>query len=125
MVTPDQDLQRRAVFTVFGMLHVKDPATARMNEFMGDDSPNSPFTRAKLVTVQADISTVLPVSSTSWQVDWQETTRDRDGSLVGKPVPWRATMEIYITPPGTNATQTDIQRNPLGLWVRDFNWQQR
>jgi type IV secretion system protein TrbF len=81
--------------------------------------------RSAKVTVNTDISTVLPITENTWEVDWQETTRDRDGSLVGQPIIMRATLEIYIVPPSTDARQTEIQRNPLGIYVRDFNWQQR
>ena len=66
----------------------------------------------------------LPISATSWQVDWQETTRDRDGGLAGKPVHMRAVLETYILPPNTNAREIDIQRNPLGIFVHDYNWQE-
>ena len=124
LVTPDLDVQRRAVFCVFGMLKTKDPATTKMNEYLNGTPETSPFIRAAKITVNTDISSVLPISATSWQVDWQETTRDRDGGLVGKPVHMRAVLEIYILPPSTNARESDIQRNPLGIFVHDYNWQE-
>jgi type IV secretion system protein TrbF len=124
LVTPDLDVQRRAVFGVFGMLKTKDPATVKMNEYMNGTPETSPFIRAAKITVNTDISSVLPISATSWQVDWQETTRDRDGGLIGKPVHMRAVLEIYILPPSTHARESDIQRNPLGIFVRDYNWQE-
>jgi type IV secretion system protein VirB5 len=74
--------------------------------------------------VSTDINSVQPVSATSWQVDWMETTRDRDGVLVGKPMHMRAVLEVYILPPSTHAKESDIQRNPLGIFVRDFTWQE-
>ena len=75
------------------MLQTKDPATAQMNEWFNGSKDSSPFVRSAKMTVHTDISSVLPISATSWQVDWQETTRDRDGSLIGKPVHMRATVE--------------------------------
>jgi type IV secretion system protein TrbF len=125
LVTPDLEVQRKAIFCVYGMLKTKDPATAKMNEFLNGTPETSPFTRSAKVTVNTDISTVLPITENTWEVDWQETTRDRDGSLVGQPIIMRATLEIYIVAPSTDARQTEIQRNPLGIYVRDFNWQQR
>jgi type IV secretion system protein TrbF len=124
LVTPDQDVQRRAVFAVFAMLKTKDPATVKINEYLNGPPETSPFIRASKITVNTDISSVLPISASSWQVDWQETTRDRDGGLVGKPVHMRAVLEIYIIPPSTNARESDIQRNPLGIFVHDYNWQE-
>ena len=124
IVTPDVDVQRRAVFSVFAMLKTKDPAITKMNEFLNGTRETSPFIRAEKITVNADINSVMPISQSSWQVDWQETTRDRDGGLVGKPVHMRAVLEIYILPPSTNARESDIQRNPLGIFVHDYNWQE-
>jgi type IV secretion system protein VirB5 len=106
------------------MLKTKDPATVKMNEYLNGSDETSVFNRSKKVTVNTDISSVLPISATSWQVDWQETTRDRDGGMVGKPVHMRAVLEIYILPANTNARESEIQRNPLGIFVHDFNWQE-
>src|SRR5208282_3441429 len=117
LVTPDLEVQRKAIFCVYGMLKTKDPATAKMNEFLNGTPETSPFTRSAKVTVNTDISTVLPITENTWEVDWQETTRDRDGSLVGQPIIMRATLEIYIVPPSTDAKQTEIQRNPLGIYA--------
>jgi type IV secretion system protein VirB5 len=124
LVTPDLDVQRRAVFTVYAMLKTKDPGTVKMNEYLNGSEETSVFNRSKKVTVSTDIETVLPISSTAWQVEWQETTRDRDGSMIGRPIPMRAVLEVY-TSPTLQARESDIQRNPLGIYVRDFNWQQR
>jgi type IV secretion system protein TrbF len=126
LVTPDQDVQRKAVFAVYAMLHSKDPAITKMTEYFDADGENSPFKRAEKITVNTDISTVLPITAKTWQVDWTETTRDRaGGGLIGKPANMRATLEIYIEPAGTDARMADLEKNPLGIYVRDFNWQQR
>jgi type IV secretion system protein TrbF len=124
LVTPDLEVQRKAIFCVYGMLKTKDPATAKMNEFLNGTPETSPFVRAAKITVNTDIGSVLPISATSWQVDWQETTRDRDGGLAGKPAHMRAVLETYILPPNANAREIDIQRNPLGIFVHDYNWQE-
>jgi type IV secretory pathway TrbF-like protein len=123
-VTPDVALQREAIFRVYGMLQTKDAATARMNEWFNATKDSSPFVRAGKMTVNTDIGSVLPISATSWQVDWEETTRDRDGGLIGKPVHMRAVLTVYTLPMSTHARESDIQRNPLGIYVRDFNWQE-
>lgn len=125
LVTPDTDVQRQAIFRVYGMLRQHDPATNRMNEYLSDEVETSPFKRAKSFMVSTDHFTVLPISDTSWQVDWEETMRDRDGNLIGKPANMRATLQVYLDPPSSGAQQSDVQKNPIGLWVKDFNWMQR
>src|SRR4029077_6090066 len=124
LVTPDQDLQRKAVFAVYALMKTKDPATTKMNEYLNGPPDTTPFARASRMTVNADISTVLPVTANAWQIDWTETVRDRDGGLIQK-VAMRATLEIYLDPPGAEAKQTEIEKNPLGIFVKDFNWQAR
>jgi type IV secretion system protein TrbF len=97
LVTPDLEVQRKAIFCVYGMLKTKDPATAKMNEFLNGTPETSPFVRAAKITVNTDIGSVLPISARSWQVDWQETTRDRDGGLAGKPAHMRASLrDLHI-----------------------------
>jgi type IV secretory pathway TrbF-like protein len=124
LVTPDVELQRKAVFTVYGMLQTKDPATTKIQEWFQGSKDSDPFDRARKITVSTDINSVQPVSSTSWQCDWQETTRDRDGGLVGKPVHMRATLEVYISAPSVQSREAEIQRNPLGIYVRNYEWQE-
>jgi type IV secretion system protein TrbF len=124
LVTPDISLQRQAIFRVYAMLHTKDPAAQQMNEFYNGSKESSPFARASKVTVTTDINSVLPISGNSWQVDWQETTRDRSGALVGQPVHMRATLTVYLEPPSTTGDEEAIQRNPLGIYVSNYTWQE-
>jgi type IV secretory pathway TrbF-like protein len=125
LVTPDQELERRAIFSVYALMKTKDPSTVKMNEYLNGPPDTTPFARASRMTVNADVLTVLPITdSGAWQVDWEEVVRDRDGGLIQK-VQMRATLQIYLDPPGAEAKQTDIERNPLGIFIRDFNWQSR
>jgi type IV secretory pathway TrbF-like protein len=125
LVTPDVELERKAVFTAYALVQTKDPATTKLNEWFDGSKDSGPFERAKKVTVSTDISSVLPISASSWQVDWMETVRSReDGSLIGPPTHMRAVLEVYILPPSTQVREADIQRNPLGIFVKDFNWQE-
>jgi type IV secretory pathway TrbF-like protein len=125
LVTPDVDLERKAVFTAYAMVKTKDAATTKLNEWFNGSKDSGPFERAKKVTVSTDINSVLPISASSWQVDWTETVRSReDGSLVGQPIHMRAVLEVYILPPSTHEREADIERNPLGIFVRDFTCQE-
>ena len=71
-----------------------------------------------------DINSVLPISGNSWQVDWQETTRDRTGARVGQPVHMRAMLAVYLEPPSTTGDEAAIQRNPLGIYISTYTWQE-
>jgi len=123
LVTPDVTLQREAIFRVYAMLHTKDAAAQQMNEWYNGKG-TTPFDRAAKVTVTTDINSVLPISGNSWQVDWQETTRDRTGALVGQPVHMRAMLTVYLEPPSTTGDEAAIQRNPLGIYISTYTWQE-
>jgi VirB8 protein len=110
LVTPDVTLQREAIFRTYAMLHTKDPAAQQMNEWYNGNKDASPFARAAKVTVTTDINSVLPISGSTWQVDWQETTRDRAGALIGQPVHMRAMLTVYL-----ERFVDDTQLSPLDL----------
>ena len=122
MVTPDVALQRKAVFKVYSVLSPNDPATAKMNEWLNGNADASPFKRAAKEMVNIEITSVIPQSPDTWQVDWTETTRDRQGALKGQPVPMRALVTVYTAEPTSQTTDEQLRNNPTGIYVRDYSW---
>jgi type IV secretion system protein VirB5 len=122
MVTPDVALQRKAVFKVYSVLSPNDPATAKMNEWLNGNADASPFKRAAKEMVNIEITSVIPQSPDTWQVDWTETTRDRQGALKGQPVPMRALVTVYTAEPTSQTTDEQLRNNPMGIYVRDYSW---
>lgn len=122
MVTPDIALQRKGVFHVYSMLAANDPATAKANEWLNGSESSNPFKRAETETASVEIDTVLPQTADTWQVDWIETTRDRQGGMKGKPQRWRSLVTVYTIAPTADTTEQQIRDNPLGVHVRDFSW---
>ena len=125
VVTPDVALQRKAVFQAYAMLAPNDPATAKMNEWLNGSEESSPFKRAANETVCIEIDTVLQQTDQTWQVDWVETTRDRQGAFKGAPQRWRALVTIYTVAATPDTTEQQMRDNPLGIHVRDFSWQKQ
>lgn len=122
LVTPDVALQRKAVYRVYAMLAANDPATVRATEWLGGTDESSPFKRAARETVNIEIISVLPQTPETWQVDWTETVRDRQGVIKDKPSRMRALVTVYTVPPTPQTTEEQIRNNPLGIYVRDFSW---
>lgn len=122
LVTPDIALQRRAVFKAYAMLAAGDPATAKANEWLNGTDDSSPFKRAAKETASIEISSVMPQTPDTWQVDWIETVRDRQGVKKAGPQRWRALVTVYTVPPTPATTEEDMRNNPLGVRVRDFSW---
>lgn len=122
LVTPDVALQRKAVFRLYSMLSASDPATAKANEWLNGSEDSSPFKRAAKETVSTEVLSVIPQTPDTWQVDWMETARDRQGLVKGQPTRMRALVTVYTVPTTPNTTEEQMRNNPLGIYVRDFSW---
>ena len=121
-VTPDVALQRKAVFRAYAMLSSADAATAKANEWLNGTEDSSPFKRAARETVSTEIVSVIPQTPDTWQVDWVETVRDRQGVMKGQPARMRALVTVYTVPATPQTTEEQVRNNPLGIYVRDFSW---
>jgi len=122
MVTPDVALQRQAIFRVYAMLEAHQPAMGKMNDYLNATPEASPMARAAKETVTVEISSVLPQTADTWQVDWVETVRDRDGNVTTPPAKMRALVTVHVIQPSTSTSEKQIQQNPLGIYVQDYTW---
>lgn len=120
IVTPDITVQRKAIFNVYAFLNTDDPATHKVGEHFAAKHSN-PFERASKETVHTEITSVIQQSSETWQVDWIEESRDRKGALKQRQK-MRALLTVYVSSPTAQTGEEQIRRNPLGIYVRDFNW---
>ena len=122
LVTADIALQRKAIFDVYAMLLPQTPAIQKMNEYL-NGSPNSDhFKLAETETQNVQITDILQQTKDTWQVDWIETVRDKDGAPKEPPYRMRALLTIEIIPPDSNTSEDQIRKNPLGIYVKDFSW---
>lgn len=118
MITPDTGLQRKAIFRVYSMLNQKDAAFTEMNDFY---QKRDVFKRAADETVSINISSALPQTDKSWEVEWVETVRDRDGALKSRSN-WRGILTIYYAPINEKTSEEQLMKNPTGLFVSHFSW---
>ena len=121
LVTPDVAVQRTEIFRLYAHLAPRDPATLKMTEFLNGSEDANPFKRAETETVHIEITSALPQSAETWQIDWIEETRNREGALK-QSVRMRALVTAYVAPPDNITGEEQIRRNPLGIFVRDFSW---
>jgi type IV secretion system protein TrbF len=121
-VTTDTGLQRKFVLQTYSFLASNDPALEKANEYLNGAKEKNPFHRAAYETVGVEIVSVLPQSEQSWQVDWVETVRVKNGQLKEKPHNMRAILQLYQGEPSAATTESDALRNEHFIYVRDFNW---
>jgi type IV secretion system protein TrbF len=122
MVTPDAQIQTDAIYRVYASITRTDPAMEKMNQWYNGTDKSTPFVRAQKETVSVQIDSALPLSEETWQVDWTETTRDRQGIETKPPEKWRALITVYLVAPTPETTEEQLFKNPLGIYVKDFSW---
>lgn len=122
LVTPDVALQRKCIFRAYSMLNPNDPSTRKMNEWFNGNEPATPFKRAEKEMVTIAIETVIPQTDDTWQIEWVEITRDRQGAAKSQPVTWRALITTYVAQTTSQTTEEQLRNNPLNIFVRDFSW---
>jgi type IV secretory pathway TrbF-like protein len=59
------------------------------------------------------------VAGDTWQVDWRESSWDKNGSPLGAPVIWRAMLRTLLQPPKTAEA---MKKNPIGLSIDELHW---
>ena len=121
MVSVDVDLQKKAVFQVYSYLNQNDAALAKVQDFYSDKQHSNPFERAGHEIVSIEIRSVLQESDETWQVDWVETVRNRDGTLKEKPYMMKAMITMYQDNELNDVSSESILKNPHLIYVRDFN----
>jgi type IV secretory pathway TrbF-like protein len=119
-VTTDIALERAAIFALYAMLAPDDPAAVKMTEHLNGDPTKTPFARAKSETVSTAITSILPQTANSWQVEWTEIVFSREGKAKAQ-VQWRALVDVYQSQPH-HTTEEALRDNPLGVYIRDYSW---
>ena len=122
MVSPDASVQRTAVLEIYNHLTGDTPGAVKLNEFYNDEKLN-PFKRAEKTMVTADIRTILQDPNGSWVIEWKETVRDRDGTTTAI-THWKAILAVFVANSSDSLTAEQMQRNPLGIYIKDISWSQ-
>lgn len=122
LVSVDWTLQRKALDCVTALIRQGDPSGQKLSEFWNSPGGN-PFERAKKEIVDISITSVIQASQATWEVEWIETKRGRDGGLIER-VPMRALVTL-AEDPSQIESQAQMLRNPLGIFVQDFSWARR
>jgi len=80
---------------------------------------HDPFRRAQDERVTVEFLSAVRVSGDTWQVDWRESSWDKNGSPAGAPVTWRAMLRTLLQLPKTAEA---MSRNPIGLYIDELHW---
>ncbi len=114
-VTPDAVVQKQYIDRTYALLRNSDPSTEKVNTWF---RANSPFDKARNATIAIEVNNIVALSNQSYQIDWTEYERDRKGKETGTRR-FRGIATVVLTAPQDEAI---IRLNPIGLYVRDFDW---
>jgi type IV secretion system protein VirB5 len=71
-------------------------------------------------TVHVSLQAVIPLTPSTYQAEWSETTTSSDGKEIA--VTYSGIFEIAVSPP---KDMTNLVHNPLGIFVTDYHVQQK
>lgn len=121
-VTSDRRVQKAWLKNAYAMMDRRDPAGVYIQEYFGGgDGPRSPYVRAATETVEVNVSTILALSSESWEIEWTEIVRDNSGAVINTLL-MRGLFQIRIAAP---ETEDAILKNPAGVFVKSISWSEK
>jgi type IV secretory pathway TrbF-like protein len=94
--------------------YATDHGATFLNQFA---QTNDPFKGIGERSVSVQITSVVRMSDTSFQVKWTEQIYDRDA--LEKSERWTAILTVITKPP---VTAEVLRKNPLGLYVNAIGW---
>jgi len=116
-VIADASAEKIAINRAFHFIREKDPAHAMVVEFLTNNA-SSPFKRAETSTITVQVNSILRITEQTWQVEWSETERDRQGLQMAE-YPMKAMLSVTIAP---TADESVLKHNPIGLFITDISW---
>lgn len=114
-VSADMTVQKAAIYRLYTHLKSNTQASIFVDDFF---IANSPFKRAEKRTVSVDILQLLPLSDTTWQIEWSEQEFSRDGKRFPK-TSYTATATISV---GNDVDEKTILLNPIGMMIDNLHW---
>lgn len=116
-VIADASAEKIGITRAFHFLREGDPAHATIVEFLTNAETN-PFKRAEVTTVTVQVNSALPITEKTWQLEWLEIERNRQGLETGK-----SQMKAMLTVAMAETTDESVlAHNPIGLFITDVSW---
>ncbi|MGJ8530070.1 VirB8/TrbF family protein, partial [Maritalea sp.] len=92
-VTPDNIMQKRNITRLYCMVPGGSATEKKLNGYFTSGA-NDPFVKNQTKSVATRIRQVSKLDGSTWQVEWYETTRNHDGTLIDADVLMKATLIV-------------------------------
>ena len=95
---------------------MRQSAASKLNDWARQ--PDSLLSKVGQETVTLQLQSVLPIAADSYELRWSQSSYQREGALKESST-WTATFTLEFEAP---STEEEIAVNPLGIFVKDFEW---
>jgi len=119
-VSADAWLERKNIFDAYAFVSRTDPAYTTLSEYW-QQAENEPFKRAAKETVTVEIKAVFPVTEDSYQVEWVEILRDRQGKQKGEPLRFKGSFH-WTQGQLAQVDEKVLWINPFQIYLPNFAW---
>ena len=117
-VYTDYQAQKALIDETYAYTAPDSPAYVKLAEY---HRANNPYTRSSKEVVSVHVTSAVPLSATTWQVEWEEVTQAPYGKIT-KTEQWQAIITIATSAP---TTVEQVMLNPFGVHVKQFDWTKR
>ena len=120
-VSSDTSLQIQFVNRLYAKLANGQPAMQKVNEFFNKTEESSPFKKSLKESTATIINSILRMTEDTYAIEWQEITRDLNGEIISDNY-YKAIVSIYYMDQN-KASFDQLQNNPIGIYIKDFDIQ--
>lgn len=111
----DPEIQRKFIVDAYKYVKPQSAGFTQANDWY---KKNNPFERGTKEKIKVAIKSIVPQNINTWQVEWEEITTNLAAEELSKKT-WRGLFTIeQVTP----TTEEQIMKNPLGVFIIDFNF---
>ncbi|EAI4450154.1 TPA: VirB8/TrbF family protein [Campylobacter jejuni] len=109
------ETQRKFIFDAYSFIL---PQSKAFNYLNSEYQNNNPFEKATKENVRIKVKNIVPQNIDTWQVEWEEITTNLNEEVIKKET-YRGLFQIKQIVPNT---EEQILKNPLGIFIDDFNF---
>jgi len=117
LVTSDDISQRGAIEKVYAMMSSGSSAQSTVSDFYREKPPQI---HAQSETVHVEVSSVLPTSAKTYEVEWREVTRDLQGNVLSQQR-WKGAFTFVLSAGPPNDERLS-RLNSIGLYITEASW---
>lgn len=111
----DPKIQKEMIYKIYRYLSPSYSAYNMVNAYYKE---NSPFDRQSTERVRVKVNSIVQINKDTYQIDWEEIVSDPRGMKM-RTDSFKASISFILVPP---STQAEIIKNPIGLYIKEFNF---